>query len=1218
MKARQLLFKSWIITAMILMNFTAAQAQWIINESFEGGAIPAGWAIYDANGDNSSFRAFNKPTHAHTGNWIAMVDCYDNDGNDWLCTPQVTVQTGDRFIFWARAWYGTEKMNVKLSTSGNAISNFNVSLASNVSLSATYQEFSYDLSAYAGQSIYLAIQWQQETYAIIVDDVKVGKPMPNDVGVISIESPGDFHVVNETVIPAGTVKNYGTSEVTVDFPVTCTITDEQANVVYTATNTYTATLAAGLTGTIDFTAWTPATPGTYQVAMYTALAGDALLTNDTTVSSTQVGLHYGTGGPDAMGYEWIDSGEPGGPAYNWIDISATGTSTIMYGVDAFSGDDNFSEPIPLGFNFPFYGINRTFFHADINGTLLLADNNWYKPFPDNGWGTDGNIFNYTYPIPGYTGMPALVAVFWDDLKATEGTGNIYYQTFGTSPDQYCVIQWNNLKFASGNGGSSTLAFQVILHENGDIVMQYQNVDNGQSGGANPHVLGQSSTIGIQNDNYTSGLSYLTEIVQNGAWLGPEPIGNLLHNNMAIRFFLGEDLMPPMFTTQKVWNTFDNEIDITAHIIDASGIVSDTLYYNTGSGWNGITHTSFEEPDVYHYNLQNLPLGATIEYYFAATDNSVNHNRGILNQLDTIALSFKVLPTAGTEVLVLTPGNTAGFQDYQNLELPKYITALDNLGITYDIYNWAAYERYTIPADYKIIMAYSNNTGNSAIHDTLTKALINFMDSGTEEQPKNVFFASDNLGYAQQGLPNDRYLYRFFAAYLRAGYNVQPNPPSNGGSDGLGGPDTPGYHSGSFMGMQGSPVGTPGLEIPVLADSPDALFHRDCPDWFAGDVTNPTISSQGSFKFEDGPISGNAYSKNQECAVWLDNLIYKSFFLSFDLSQLTNPVDIDTLVSQVIEWFTPVPFYDITTTVQPAQGGTVTGAGTYQQGATATLTATENNGYTFLSWNENGTIVSYDPVYSFTVTSDRNLEALFEGNYYTISAIANPAEGGTIEGAGTYQFGTVATLTATPAVDYEFINWTENGNIASVDPQYSFTVSGNTELTANFAIITYDVILNAAPAEGGAVTGEGSYPAAGEVILTATPATDFAFVCWTENGDTLSTEATYTFTIDADRIITANFKSTVGVGNMAGEKITISPNPAHDQVTIRCGNLMIDRIDLYNLTTCVQTVAYLNNSNGMNAGSPEITLNLTSLPAGIYFVRVTFDHHNVSVFKLIHL
>lgn len=122
----------------------------------------------------------------------------------------------------------------------------------------------------------------------------------------------------------------------------------------------------------------------------------------------------------------------------------------MYGVNAFNGDDNFSEPIPLGFNFPFYGIGYSTAYVDINGEILLAPNTWYTEYPDNGWGNDGNMFNYMYPIPGYSAMPGLIAVYWDDLHCDQGTGDIYFQSFGEEPNRYCVIQWHNLRFPCWN------------------------------------------------------------------------------------------------------------------------------------------------------------------------------------------------------------------------------------------------------------------------------------------------------------------------------------------------------------------------------------------------------------------------------------------------------------------------------------------------------------------------------------------------------------------------------------------------------------------------------------------------------------------------------------------------------------------------------------------------------------------------------------------------
>ena len=67
-------------------------------------------------------------------------------------------------------------------------------------------------------------------------------------------------------------------------------------------------------------------------------------------------------------------------------------------------------------------------------------------------------------------------------------------------------------------------------------------------------------------------------------------------------------------------------------------------------------------------------------------------------------------------------------------------------------------------------------------------------------------------------------------------------------------------------------------------------------------------------------------------------------------------------------------------------GSVTGGGTYAVGATATLTASAANGYHFVRWTESGTEVSSNAHYSFTVTGDRALVAVFEKNSPEIPAV----------------------------------------------------------------------------------------------------------------------------------------------------------------------------------------------------------------------------------------
>ena len=74
-----------------------------------------------------------------------------------------------------------------------------------------------------------------------------------------------------------------------------------------------------------------------------------------------------------------------------------------------------------------------------------------------------------------------------------------------------------------------------------------------------------------------------------------------------------------------------------------------------------------------------------------------------------------------------------------------------------------------------------------------------------------------------------------------------------------------------------------------------------------------------------------------------------------------------------------------------------------------------------------------------------------GNTYQITAEASPAEGGTVSGGGTYYEGRLCTLTAVSGYDYNFVNWTKDGNVVSTDPTFSFMVTEDATYVANFAL-----------------------------------------------------------------------------------------------------------------------------------------------------------------------
>lgn len=72
--------------------------------------------------------------------------------------------------------------------------------------------------------------------------------------------------------------------------------------------------------------------------------------------------------------------------------------------------------------------------------------------------------------------------------------------------------------------------------------------------------------------------------------------------------------------------------------------------------------------------------------------------------------------------------------------------------------------------------------------------------------------------------------------------------------------------------------------------------------------------------------------------------------------------------------------------------------------------------------------------------------------FEIHTQADPGEGGSVTGGGTYSSGEAVLLTAEPAQGYVFINWTEEGEAVSADPSIELTVERDKNFTANFAKI----------------------------------------------------------------------------------------------------------------------------------------------------------------------
>jgi uncharacterized repeat protein (TIGR02543 family) len=140
----------------------------------------------------------------------------------------------------------------------------------------------------------------------------------------------------------------------------------------------------------------------------------------------------------------------------------------------------------------------------------------------------------------------------------------------------------------------------------------------------------------------------------------------------------------------------------------------------------------------------------------------------------------------------------------------------------------------------------------------------------------------------------------------------------------------------------------------------------------------------------------------------------------------------------------------------AQGGTVNPANktvTYGEPIGELPTPTRT-GYTFGGWftGANGSGTQYSSSTVYNTADNTTLYAYWTAvlpTTYNVSLSASPTEGGSVSGDGSYTSGTSRTVTATANSGYTFTNWTENGSQVSTSAAYTFTVSENRTLVANF-------------------------------------------------------------------------------------------------------------------------------------------------------------------------
>lgn len=221
-----------------------------------------------------------------------------------------------------------------------------------------------------------------------------------------------------------------------------------------------------------------------------------------------------------------------------------------------------------------------------------------------------------------------------------------------------------------------------------------------------------------------------------------------------------------------------------------------------------------------------------------------------------------------------------------------------------------------------------------------------------------------------------------------------------------------------------------------------------------------------------------------------------------------------------------------------------------------LQAYDNGNYKFANWeDEAGNVVATTARHGYTMpakhvtlvaryayspTNPGEPESPSLHQYSRIYLQVSPTDGGSfnVSSGNSYEVGTVASLRAYSNSNFKFEKWTEKGQTISTESQLEYTVkASDSYLTAHFkyapgnpgepneATISHHLYLKANPSEGGYfnVSSDNSFVTGQTVYLTAYSNSYYQFRNWTQDGEIVSTSASFSYVMpDKNTTLVANY------------------------------------------------------------------------------------------------
>ena len=183
------------------------------------------------------------------------------------------------------------------------------------------------------------------------------------------------------------------------------------------------------------------------------------------------------------------------------------------------------------------------------------------------------------------------------------------------------------------------------------------------------------------------------------------------------------------------------------------------------------------------------------------------------------------------------------------------------------------------------------------------------------------------------------------------------------------------------------------------------------------------------------------------------------------------------------------YYTVNVSAKPIVGGQVNGGGRYPGGTVITVTAEANTNdlpYAFFNWTEYSSFRNGSANYAFMLQRNVNLTANFGLPQFTMEAVRVPSAGGSVTGAGTFDYATENVLHAYANPGYAFDHWQEGETLRGASATVTNVLYGNRVMTAYFRELnpTHTVTTASAPAGVASVSGAGYYTNGNSVVFAA--------------------------------------------------------------------------------------------------------------------------------------